>query len=309
MPALPPQTPPTIEAIYNTYQPTPPREHLGASQIGTPCDRSLWYSFRWATTPQFSQRMLRLFQTGVREENRIIENLRDAGITVYDRDPNDPNKQISFKMYGGHYAGSVDGVAIGFPEAPKTWHVVEVKTSNAKAFKNVEANGLEKANPVHHCQVQQYMHWSQLERAYYFCVCKENDSIYGERVYYNPSIAEALEKKASDIIFVAEPPFRSDYFGCRWCTHKSLCQEGGLAEVNCRTCAHSTPCEDGTWTCKGRVLNKYLQREGCDRHIFIPALVPLEVTDASEPEGTVSYGDLVNGPGHVLSRDLKEYIK
>ncbi len=39
-------------------------------------------------------------------------------------------KQINFKLFGGHFAGSLDGVIRGIPEAPKTWHVWECKTAN-----------------------------------------------------------------------------------------------------------------------------------------------------------------------------------
>jgi len=58
------------------------RSHLGASMIGKPCYRELWYSFRWVQTPTFEPRMLRLFQTGHREEPRFIEMLEAVGFKV-----------------------------------------------------------------------------------------------------------------------------------------------------------------------------------------------------------------------------------
>ena len=157
------------------------------------------------------------------------------------------------------------------------------------------------------------MHWSGLERAFYIMVCKDTDEIYAERVYYNPSLASALEKKAKDVIFSSEPSFRQGdetTFMCKFCNHAPICHSGRLPEVHCRTCAHVTPCEDGTWICDmdRTVLNKYKQREGCRFHIFIPSLVPLEQTDASDENGTISYGDIVNGPGAIASKDLQVVI-
>ena len=42
----------------------PPRPHMGCSQLGHPCDRWLWLSFRWAVQSQFPGRILRLFRGG-----------------------------------------------------------------------------------------------------------------------------------------------------------------------------------------------------------------------------------------------------
>src|SRR6188472_1125091 len=63
------------------------RNHLGASIIGHDCDRYLWLSFRWALNPQHEGRLLRLFSRGDREEAWIVQDLRDAGFSVVDRDP------------------------------------------------------------------------------------------------------------------------------------------------------------------------------------------------------------------------------
>ena len=64
-------TPATIEAIYKYYKDkrkNDHRPHLGGSQIGNECSRALWYQFRHAWSPRFDGRMLRLFETGDREE-------------------------------------------------------------------------------------------------------------------------------------------------------------------------------------------------------------------------------------------------
>jgi hypothetical protein len=58
---------------------SPPRPHLGASQIGNDCNRALWYSFRWAVWPHFDGRTLRLFDRGQREEAVFVEELRRIG--------------------------------------------------------------------------------------------------------------------------------------------------------------------------------------------------------------------------------------
>ena len=65
-----------------------PRWHLGASIIGNPCSRYLWFIFRWALHEKFTGRMQRLFNRGHREEARFIEWLRGIGFEVWDTNAN-----------------------------------------------------------------------------------------------------------------------------------------------------------------------------------------------------------------------------
>jgi hypothetical protein len=257
---------------------------------------------------------LRLFENGFEEEARFVKNLRSIGIIIYDKDP-DTRGQIYYSAFGGHYAGSLDGAALGFVEAPKTWHVCEFKSSNTKEFNKLVKDGIEKVKPLHYAQVQQYMAWSEMKRAYYMVVCKDDDRIHGERVYFVKEFADMLEAKAKRIIFAEVPPGRiaddPEDFRCRYCDHRGACWEKELAEVNCRTCAMVTVVEDGTFTCgrTGEVIEPINQRKEQDCHIFIPALVPLQATDSNSRLGTITYGNITNGPGHVLSKDLARAIR
>ena len=307
-----PQQPNLVDLIYSIYRQSPPRAHLGASQIGDPCSRKLWLSFRWTKYPEFEPRMLRLFNTGQREELRIIEDLRKAGVEIWDRDG---KSQISFSMFGGNFAGSVDGVIRGVPEAPKTPHVLEIKTSNDKSFKLMQKNGVEKTKPVHYAQTQVYMSALKLDRAVYIMVNKNTDQIYSERIHFDKDFAQSLESKAHYIIFTSNPPDKlgesETDFRCKFCEFKCLCWNDNLPEINCRTCCHSSPSEIGGWYCESAKtdISLKIQFLGCDHHIFIPSLVPLEVVDADAEKGTVTYAHLndawENGPGAMSSEEFK----
>jgi hypothetical protein len=101
----------TIDAIYQHYKEKRKNEHrphLGGSQIGNECSRALWYQFRHAWSPNFEGRMLRLFETGDREEDRIVANLRAVGVTIWEKDP-ETGLQVRFEACGGHFAMSLDG--------------------------------------------------------------------------------------------------------------------------------------------------------------------------------------------------------
>ena len=289
-------TPETIKRIFDHYQAKRKgehRPHLGGSQIGRECDRALWYQFRWAWTPYFEGRMLRLFETGDREEDRVVRNLRDVGVTVWDRDP-DTGRQVRFEACGGHFALSLDGVGEGFAESKKP-HTLEFKTMNTKSFRKVSEDGLQKANAIYWAQCQIGMHLSKLERCYFFAVCKETDAIYGERIRYDPAEGIKLEAKANRIVFAPLPPSRitedpSDW-RCKFCPYFAVCQGNKIPEVHCRTCAHVTPERDGSWSCsQGNKVG-----EVCKSHLFIPQMMPkdLEVKDAGAD--WVDYLDQLTG--------------
>jgi hypothetical protein len=289
-------TPETIKRIFDHYQAKRKNEHrphLGGSQIGRECDRALWYQFRWAWTPYFEGRMLRLFETGDREEDRVVRNLRDVGVTVWDRDP-DTGRQVRFEACGGHFALSLDGVGEGFAESKKP-HTLEFKTMNTKSFRKVSEDGLQKANAIYWAQCQIGMHLSKLERCYFFAVCKETDAIYGERIRYDPAEGIKLEAKANRIVFAPLPPSRitedpSDW-RCKFCPYFAVCQGNKIPEVHCRTCAHVTPERDGSWSCsQGNKVG-----DVCQSHLFIPQMMPkdLEVKDAGAD--WVDYLDQLTG--------------
>lgn len=299
-------TPETIKQIFAHYESKPQwrRPHLGASEIGGPCDRALWYNFRWCLQPTFEGRMLRLFETGKREEDRIIQNLRDIGVEVHDLNPK-TKKQISFKdPECAHFSGSLDGMGKGFIEAPKAWHVLEFKTASKKQWEALDVAGVLKHKPEHYAQMQIYMHWSKVDRAYYICVCKDDDRMHGERIKYDKDVALKLTERAHRIIHADEAPDRKnnanpDYPPCSWCNFKSICYEDKCPDVNCRTCGQCDFEDTGDVVCRGYnaagdlKLSTKKQQEACKNHLFIPSLVPLECcgVDAEKREVTYLFPD------------------
>ena len=270
----------TAAAIVQWYDKKPQenRPHLGASEIGRPCDRALWYSFRWATKKQFPGRILRLFDTGFREEARFLEELRGIGVEVYDRDPV-TKLQHRFSAVDGHFGGSCDAIARGLPEAPKTWAVVEFKTHGAKSFSDLTKNGVEESKPEHYAQMQVYMGLAELDRALYLAVNKDTDELHSEWIHFDKDVFAALLQRAEKIIRADEPPLGIStdpaWWQCKFCDHSEVCFAQKAGAKNCRTCVHSTPAADAKWTCAAqkRELPVAEQRIGCRQHLMLPPLV------------------------------------
>lgn len=286
MPALPDPTNHTIGAIYAAYESRNfdvERTYLGASVIGDECEFKLFLGFRWAVEPeQFDGRKLRLFQTGHREEARMIEDLRRAGIDAYEEDP-DTMRQWAVESVGGHFRGHLDGIVTGLPEAPAARHVLECKTHNEKSFKDLVSKGVEASKPTHFAQMQVYMHLRGIQRALYLAVNKNTDELYAERVAYDPAKAGALMAKAERIILTDRAPARLDAkaWQCGFCNAANVCRNGAFARRNCRTCLHSSPASGGVWECEKHktFLDKDAQRAGCGDHRYLPDLVPGEQMD------------------------------
>lgn len=281
---------------------------MGASLIGHACERHVWLNWRWAMTPEFQGRILRLFDSGKREESRLLEELRAIGATVWDADENGNQWRVS--ACNGHFAGSLDGVAKGLPEAPASVAVLEFKTHNNRSFTDLVKNKVRTSKPQHFDQMTVYMGLMKIDRALYIAVNKDSDDLYVEWVHLDPDRFDMLIAKAERLIQMSGPPPRvSDdpaFFLCKMCGFWKHCHNGVAAEVNCRTCCHASPVANSAWHCGQRCANQTetTQRKGCGDHLLIPGLIPYaEPIDGGE--GWVAYkhrktGALfVNGPAGV----------
>ena len=306
----------SIQALIDKYHESrleQPRPHIGCSQLGHPCDRWLWLSFRWAVQPSFPGRILRLFRRGHQEEANIINDLRAIGIDV---------RKVSSQHrvdFGSHVSGSIDAIIDkGVPEAPKAKHIAEFKTASKKAFDDLEKNGVEKSKPEHFVQMQVYMAGTGLDRALYLAVCKDDDRIHTERVKFDKDVAlPAIERGQRIALTDRMPePISSDasWYQCKFCDAHEFCHSTKTTKhVNCRTCAHSTAKEDSTWRCERHDADGIpveFQRQACDSHVLHPDLVPWQRKDGLD-DWTAVYviegRDVANGEGdaHVYtSREI-----
>lgn len=298
MAVLPNPEPQTVVAIRKAREAAQsPRDgyRLAASWLGNSCHRSTWYSFRWVSPPKaFDGRMLRIFETGLMEEERLISDLRRAGVTVITRDANNDDRQIGVSFADGHGWGYLDGECSNVPEAPVAVHVLECKSHNHKSFTTTKNKGVKDGKPEHYAQVQTYMHLRKRSRALYIFVNKDTDEVWSERIEYDINTATTLMLAAEKIVYADRPPprIREDVgFPCTFCDHKAHCHEGAAARRNCRTCLHSTPTAGGRWMCSrfDHELTREAQGQGCPHHLLIPPLVHGEQVDADIQAGWIEY--------------------
>ena len=293
---------------YHASKKSKPRPHMGVSLLGHHCDRWLWINFRWAVVEDFDGRILRLFRRGHSEEDTIIRDLRNIGIDI-----RSSQRRVDF---GHHVSGSLDGVIeSGVPEAPKSRHVAEFKTHSKKSFDDMVKNGVEKSKPMHYIQMQVYMHGTDIKRALYLAVCKDDDRIYTERVKYASSVAEEAIIRGKRIAMSDRMPepcsADPSWYQCKFCPAHSFCHKAEPTKrINCRTCAHSTAMADSTFRCERHdadAIPEEFQHEGCSDHILHPDMVPWSM-EGSEDGHSVKWkiGDkwIVNGEGGYKSSEI-----
>lgn len=291
----------SIQALIDKHHETKesePRGHMGASQLGHPCDRWLWLNFRWVINQKFPGRILRLFRRGHLEEATIIQDLRAIGVDV-----RGAQTAVNF---GSHVSGSADAVAVsGVPESPRKPHVLEFKTTSKKAFDDLAKQGVEKSKFEHFIQMQVYMLGLGVDRALYIAICKDDDRMYTERVRLDKALAEKYIARGQRIALDDRmpPPLSTDpsWYQCKFCPAYNFCHSGELPKAfSCRTCAHSTAKDDSTWRCEKHQADGIpieFQRKGCDQGTIHPDIVPWKYTAERDyviwhtPDGDIAQGN------------------
>lgn len=277
-----------IDAYCKDNQKADFRRHLGASQIGKPCTRAIWYGWRWTKKKLFEGQMVRLFERGQRYEDRFFNYLRAVGCEVWEFE--NPEKKTQWKISDveGHLGGSLDGVGRGLPDLPPEmpFHI-ECKTHNLKSFTSLVEDGLMKSKWEHYVQCQTYREKMGLPVSLYMAECKDNDKLYLELVWRDPVQAQRTIDRARLIIYAHEAPPKinksSAYYICKWCEFSQIChfKKTEQIERNCRTCQHSRPLKDGSgnWECTlsdltedNEILNEEKQLAACPHYQLSPGL-------------------------------------
>lgn len=206
------------EALVNNHYETP-RDYLGASIIGHPCQRSIWYEYHGGKKKPFNARQLRTFSIGKRLEGLVMEQLRMLGIIVHDT----PSTLYCQDEDNPLFQGNIDCLI----EINGQLIIVEIKTAKDKSFKTFVEKGLKEWNIGYYSQVQAYMGMKKIESAYLIALNKDTSELHDEYVLYDEIFYHELRAKAIHIIEAREPPERLNknpmFYICSMCNFKEIC--------------------------------------------------------------------------------------
>ena len=228
------------QALVSERQQEIPRNYLGASRLGVPCERALQYEF--LLTPKddgrdFNGQTLRIFQAGHVFEELAIKWLRQAGFDLYTEKQN--GYQFGFSVAKGRIKGHVDGIINNAPTDvsmtyPALW---ECKSLNNKSWKDTVKRGVAVSKPVYAAQIaiyQAYMEASipgiSQNPTLFTAINKDTAEFYFELVPFDSAMAQQLSDKAVKILQACDakewlPRMVKDptYFECKYCSWQDRC--------------------------------------------------------------------------------------
>jgi len=192
------------------------REYIGASSIGNPCWRRIWFDYHGYERADLPTRTRRIFDVGNRLEGYIVSLLEL--VTKVDVD----NDEIIHPEYPW-FKGNIDGYL------PKFGALLEIKTANHASFQQFVNHGLRKWNEQYYAQIQAYMGLSGIYKAFLLVFNKNTAQFHDEIVTFDPDFYEKLVEKAK-LIHDSDtmPPRISSnplFYLCKMCPFIGVCHQ------------------------------------------------------------------------------------
>ena len=200
-----------------------PRNYIGASSIGKPCSRAIWYGFTGAESTNPPPSLRTTFEIGKRLEGLLIDYLEESGFKIVR--PNSDNDYLLLQdkdvpVFQGH----CDALMILPNSAPS---VVEIKTANTASFSKFKAKGLRVWNDGYYAQLQAYLGMSGYPRGVLLAIDKNTSELHHEWVNYDDIFYHELKSRALNISQMEEPPEKLNknpiYFLCNSCSYRKIC--------------------------------------------------------------------------------------
>jgi hypothetical protein len=239
-------TDPTIQAMKAKIvelQDKRSRDYLGASLIGNPCSRQIWYVYNKYPKADFTAETLLRFEDGHRSEDLTAQRLRLVdGIELHTHKPD--GTQYGFVDFDGKFKGHIDGLIRGLKDCPKTPHIWENKSAGYKKFNEFEKclreygskQALKNWNENYYIQAQIYMHYFDMRRHYLTVGLSGGTDYLACRTEYDEATAKMAIEKARYIIEATEPPEKisekPDFYICSWCDFKGICHNENTKAVS-----------------------------------------------------------------------------
>lgn len=223
------------KAIQKDRSKQKPRNYLGGSRLGHPCERAIQFEFFHAEPDEgkgFSGQTLRIFDVGHALEELAVKWIRSAGFDLRNQKPD--GYQFGFSTAGGRIRGHIDGVICGGPpesglEYPCLW---ECKTMSAKHWRECVKDGVAKSKPVYAAQIAIYQAYMDLAEhpALFISINKDTQELWFETVPFNAELAQRMSDKGARIIQACDAGeilprtfAAQDHFECRFCSYTQRC--------------------------------------------------------------------------------------
>jgi hypothetical protein len=220
---------------------------IGASDIGSPCLAYLELVFRGFPSDPHSKRLGRIFSLGHKLEDMIVQDLKKAGLSVYEKDP------VTGKQYEWTNANNtVVFKADGLIQDEDEFYILEIKSMNDQKWNNFKKKGIFHSHHRYFAQLQTGMSLSGVSKSIIIGYNKNTSEYHHEEVQHQPlqssfflARAELAARGGTSRIAMDSSDWR-----CALCSKKRSCWNDDPVPRDKRTCAHT--CFDDTqkeWVC------------------------------------------------------------
>jgi hypothetical protein len=199
------------------YPEEAPRNYIGASIIGSPCLRQIWYEFKGIKTDNVPNKLKRTWNIGKYLERYVINLLEACGLTIISNQHILDYTDSELHYFKGH----CDGLIVNKKS------LLEIKTANDTNFRNFLNHGLKKWNPKYYAQIQAYMGMSGLFKAYLLVLNKDSSETWDEQIEFDAIFYGILREKAQSIYEAKTIPPRINnsplWYQCKMCQFRTTC--------------------------------------------------------------------------------------
>lgn len=197
------------------------RDYIGASSIGHPCYRRLWFDFNDYPRAINQARSKRTLEIGKTLEGLIIKWLNEVGVLTKQTMISVVDTELPY--FKGHY----DSLIVDKKDLPK--YILEIKTAKDSSFSQFKLHGLKKWDEQYYSQVQSYMGMSGIHKSIIVVLNKDTSEILDEEVHFDEDYYIGLRQKAKVIKEAKIAPPRVNgspfYYLCRMCPFSEECHK------------------------------------------------------------------------------------
>ena len=201
----------------------PHRRYIGASSIGQPCARAIWYGYHGAPSTDFSPTIRATFDVGKKLEELMLDYVELAGLEIVR-----PHVLNHWLFCGDKevpvFQGHADAL-LAMPDGSKA--ILEIKTAKNSRFQGFKKNGLKEWAPGYYSQLQAYMGMRGLQKSVLLAINKDTSELHHEWIEFDSYHYNELRAKAHMISTADEPPDRINksplYHVCARCNYKDTC--------------------------------------------------------------------------------------
>ena len=194
------------------------RSYIGASSIGNPCERAIWYGLNQPEDKIVSTRQLLTFEIGKALEYMLIYKLMTLPHGI-------PSKYCA-KEYE-LFQGTPDLFILD--KKLKPIYILEIKTAKDSSFNIFKKKGLRLWYPEYYDQVQSYMGMSGVYKAIMLAINKDSSELHQETVNYDENRYKYLVAKAKRIGDAKIMPEKinesASFFRCKMCFYLGVCHD------------------------------------------------------------------------------------